>query len=182
MFAKPSLSGLRELLLRRGGERYDDEPVSHLEHALQAAALARTAGAGDALVCAALLHDIGRLTSELEGTPTRLGLHDHHEALGAALLQPLLPAAVVEPVRLHAQARRYLAGGQAHGRALSEEARRSLRLQGGPMSAGERRAFESTPFHAEAVALRRWDEAANWPGRPTEDLDALWPVVQSPAR
>ncbi|NWG75838.1 MAG: HD domain-containing protein, partial [Rubrivivax sp.] len=61
---------MRRWLETRGGERYDGEPVSHLEHALQCAALAARAGAGDALVAAALLHDIGHLASGLPGTPS----------------------------------------------------------------------------------------------------------------
>ena len=57
---------LFELLEGGGGAQYLGEPVTQLEHALQAAALAEAAGADEALVIAALLHDIGHL---LPGEP-----------------------------------------------------------------------------------------------------------------
>jgi len=43
---------------------FGDEAVSALDHALQCAALARTAGTGDEVVLAALLHDVGHLISD----------------------------------------------------------------------------------------------------------------------
>jgi predicted HD phosphohydrolase len=57
------LDALRHLLLARGDETYDGEPVSHLAHALQSATLARAEGADPWLTAAALLHDIGHLAS-----------------------------------------------------------------------------------------------------------------------
>ncbi|MHB8505366.1 MAG: hypothetical protein ACYDEN_06570, partial [Acidimicrobiales bacterium] len=44
-----------------GGRGYLGEPVTQLEHACQAAALAAGAGAPDTLVVAALFHDVGWL-------------------------------------------------------------------------------------------------------------------------
>ena len=46
----------------------------------------------------------------------------------------------------------------------------SLALQGGPMSADERTHFDTLPFAADAVALRRWDDLAKQPGRATPSL------------
>jgi len=61
---------------------YVGEPVSQLEHGLQAASLAINAGAGEHLVLAALLHDVGHWCDpdalQMEG----LGALDH-ERLGA---------------------------------------------------------------------------------------------------
>ena len=48
---------------------------------------------------------------------------------------------------------------------------RSLELQGGPMSPDEVAAFRKLPFHAEAVQLRRYDEAAKDPRASTPDFD-----------
>ncbi|HEX8784419.1 MAG TPA: HD domain-containing protein, partial [Steroidobacteraceae bacterium] len=50
----------------RGTQAYFGERVSMVEHGLQAAHFARAEGAAEALVLAALLHDIGHL---LEDTP-----------------------------------------------------------------------------------------------------------------
>jgi hypothetical protein len=51
-----------------GHEHYDEE-VGQLAHALQTAAHAEAAGAGDALVAAALLHDVGHLLDLQGGAP-----------------------------------------------------------------------------------------------------------------
>ena len=45
---------------RRGADGYSGEAVTQEAHALQSAALAEAAGADDALVVAALLHDLER--------------------------------------------------------------------------------------------------------------------------
>ena len=50
---------IAELFATRGHAEYHGEAVSQLEHALQAAHLAERSGAADALVAAALLHDVG---------------------------------------------------------------------------------------------------------------------------
>ena len=54
---------------------------------------------------------------------------------------------------------------------LSPDSVRSLGLQGGPMSAAEVEAFRRNPMHAEAVRLRRYDEAAKDPRASTPDFD-----------
>ncbi|MCS6995503.1 MAG: HD domain-containing protein [Casimicrobiaceae bacterium] len=170
---------MHALLEARGGERYTGEPVSHLEHALQCAQVAQRAGAAAPLVVAALLHDLGHLLTGLPGTPSAAGINDAHEWLGAAALAPLFGPEVAEPVRLHVPAKRYLACDSAYLRALSEDSRRSLALQGGPMSADERSLFEREPFFEAAIRLRRWDDAAKVPGRRTPPLAQLWPSVEA---
>ena len=40
---------------------YIGEPISQLEHSLQAASLAKAAGESESLVLAALFHDIGKI-------------------------------------------------------------------------------------------------------------------------
>jgi phosphonate degradation associated HDIG domain protein len=178
----PTLADLRRLLETRGGERYDGEPVTHLAHALQCADLARRAGAGDTLVVAALLHDIGHLASGLPATPSADGIDDRHEAIGAALLALHLPPAVSEPVRLHVAAKRWLAARPAYLRALSDDSRRSLALQGGALDPAARAAFIAEPHAREAIRLRRWDDAAKRAGAPTTSLAAIWPLVERLAR
>ena len=88
------LADVRRLLVQRGLERYDGEPVSHLNHACQAATMAQRAGAGDALIAAALLHDIGHLVTGATGTPSAAGIDDRHEVVAAHVLVPWLPKAI----------------------------------------------------------------------------------------
>jgi len=54
--------------------------------------------------------------------------------------------------------------------ALSEDSKRSLTLQGGIFSKGEAGAFMAKPHAADAVRVRRWDDAAKSPGLATPPL------------
>jgi [1-hydroxy-2-(trimethylamino)ethyl]phosphonate dioxygenase len=154
--------------------------VSQLEHALQAAALAQQSGASNALVIAALLHDIGHLIHDLGESPAEQGIDDRHESLGSAYLSRLFPPDVSEPVRLHVPAKRYLVAteGTYSGR-LSPDSVRSLALQDGPMSAEEQAAFQRETFWRDAVALRRFDEDAKVRGAVTPPLLDYMPLIES---
>jgi phosphonate degradation associated HDIG domain protein len=159
------------LLAERGAARYGGEQVSQLEHALQCAALAEADGAAPELVAAALLHDVGHLLHRHGDDAAQRGVDDRHEQIGAGWLARGFVPAVAEPVRLHVPAKRYLcATDPAYFGALSAGSVRSLALQGGPLTPGEAVAFLAAPHAAEAVRLRRWDEAAKVPGAATPPL------------
>ncbi len=154
----------------RGHERYG-ESVTQLEHALQCAMAAETAGAAPELITAALLHDLGHLLHRDAAQAAALGIDDRHEALGAKCLDALFGSAVARPVALHVAAKRYLCRQEPGYRAgLSAASEASLAVQGGTMDPQEAQAFEAEPFARSAVALRRWDEAAKVPGAATPDL------------
>ena len=156
-----------------GSERYDEE-VAQLDHALQTAAHARVAGASDALVAAALLHDVGHLLY-LAGEPA-----GRHEQTGPAFLDGLFPAAVLTPIVLHVPAKRYLCATEPDYEAgLSAGSTNSLRRQGGPMTPDEVAAFEATPGWADGVALRRWDDAGKVDGAAVADLRSYEPLLLS---
>lgn len=158
--------------LRAAGERaYLGEPVTVLEHSLQAAALAQQGGRSVDLIVAALLHDLGWL---LHGGPRP------HEQRGALHLERYFGPEVVEPVRLHVEAKRYLAAVEPGYRSLLSDASiRTMAVQGGPMAAAEAEAFLEEPFAADAVALRRLDDRAKVPGKNTPPLDHYVPMVES---
>ena len=156
---------LAELFATRGRAAYFGEAVSEAEHALQAADLAAKAGADDALIVAALLHDVGHLLHGLDESIADRGLDGRHEDAGHAWLVGRFGPEVAEPVRLHVAAKRYLcAVDPTYLDGLSPSSVKSLHLQGGPMSATEVAAFERHPHHAAAVRLRRWDDGAKVPG------------------
>jgi phosphonate degradation associated HDIG domain protein len=163
-----------------GAQSYEGarrESVSALEHALQCARLAEDAGAGPALVAAALLHDIGHFVA-LDDLPGHDDVDDLHERRGAAVLAPHFPPAVCEPVRLHVAAKRWLTAVEpAYLRALSPASVHTLAQQGGPMDAAQAAAFEAAPFAGDAVGVRRWDDLAKVPGRPTPRLDDYLPLL-----
>lgn len=156
-----SIQDLFDLLAQRGSGRYGLSGVNQLEHALQSAALAQSEGADDALVIAALFHDIGHLQTPEDSDLAADGIDDRHEVTGAALLQRLFGSAVAEPVRLHVEAKRLLCAREPdYYDGLSEDSRRSLVLQGGPMDEETAERFLAEPAATAAIQLRRYDDRA----------------------
>jgi [1-hydroxy-2-(trimethylamino)ethyl]phosphonate dioxygenase len=168
-----STDRLFQLVQERGGGRYGLSGVTQEQHALQSAALATKRGLSEALVIAALFHDIGHLFMAEDVNLAQQGVDDLHEETSAAALETLFGKDVAEPVRLHVAAKRYLcAVNPAYYDKLSEDSRRSLVLQGGPMSATEVAAFDHLPHRAAALALRLIDDEAKIPGLSTPPLEA----------
>ena len=150
-----------------------DEEVTELEHALQAAALARADGAPDHLVAAALLHDVGHLVSD-DNVPLDDDLDEdfHHERVGARYLVRWFGPDVTAPVALHVAAKRYLCAVQpGYLDDLSASSARSLALQGGSMSSDEVEAFQRLAHYEAAVLVRRWDDRAKVAGLVVAGLD-----------
>lgn len=143
---------------RLGGATYG-EAVTQIEHALQTAHHARDAGETDAVVAAALLHDIGHLLQKQGEDAADRGVDAMHEKIGAAWLAQRFGPDITEPIRLHVEAKRYLTAREpGYAEALSAASRQSLALQGGPMSAAEADAFERVAAFDAAISLRRYDE------------------------
>jgi gamma-butyrobetaine dioxygenase len=168
------------LLASGGGEAYFGEPVTVLEHSLQAAWFVRRKGGSDTLVAAALLHDVGHLMhSEGEDAATR-GVDTRHEELGAEALAEHLPAAVLDPIRLHVAAKRYLCFAERRYLAsLSPASIESLALQGGPMTAEEAQSFLALPHARDAITLRHADDAAKVRGLAVPELASYRPLIAS---
>lgn len=150
-----------QLFEERGNGLYFGEQVTETEHALQAAHLARQAGASDNMILGALLHDIGHLLHGHGEDIADHGVDAKHEDEGAEFLAGKFPALVIDCVRLHVPAKRYLCAVEPQYLAgLSPVSQRSLELQGGPMTAEEVAEFETEPYYREAVQARRWDDQA----------------------
>jgi phosphonate degradation associated HDIG domain protein len=148
-----------------GNAAYFGEPVSQTEHALQTAHLAEEAGATDALIVGALLHDVGHLLHGHAETIAEEGIDGQHENAGATWLARHFGPAVVDAVRLHVAAKRYLCAiDPVYREHLSPASQLSLKLQGGPMGDAEIEAFEREPYYHDAIDLRRWDDEAKTPG------------------
>ncbi len=163
---------LLRLFKDRGGSQYGREAVSQREHALQAAFFAETAGASSSLIAAALLHDVGHLLHHLDDNAPERGIDDRHEILAAQWLQRRFGPDVVEPVKLHVAAKRFLCATEPdYLEQLSPASLLSLRLQGGVMSDEEVTLFRSHPFCKAAVELRRWDDAAKQPQLETPPIE-----------
>ena len=166
-----TLHDIEQLFREHGHIEYAGEGVTQLEHALQCAQLAEQAGAAPELVTAAFLHDLGHMLNQQGDTPSARGIDDQHQYFAIPFLRGLFPAAVIEAIRLHVDAKRALCAlERGYYEALSEDSKRSLVLQGGTYSAEEAAAFRAKPHAEDAMRVRRWDDLAKTPGAPTPPL------------
>ena len=154
--------------------RYDED-VTQLEHAVQAAMLARNAGEPSEVIAAALLHDVGHFLMYQKARHDQPDGDDlKHESVGANWLAKYFVDAVSEPVRFHVPAKRYLCATRpGYWDDLSEGSRISLRKQGGPMSRKEQESFESQPAHQVAIRLREYDDQAKVVGMKIDPIDSF---------
>ncbi|MCP5150431.1 MAG: HD domain-containing protein [Ectothiorhodospiraceae bacterium] len=167
---------LAEIFRTEGAAQYLGEAVSMSEHMLQTAANARAAGEPDALVVACLLHDIGHFANAQAAADD---WHRRHDEAGGAFLLGRFPPEVVEPVRLHVAAKRYLCAVEpTYLDTLSHASVETLRVQGGPMSADEVAVFERNPHHRAAVRLRRYEEQGKREGAVAGTFDDHAPLVR----
>jgi gamma-butyrobetaine dioxygenase len=178
---------IAELFAGEGVRSYLGEEVSIATHMLQAGALAEQAGAADALVAAALLHDVGHFEAVgRRQTPAQqLDPIDYrHQDSGADWLAQWFADEVTEPVRLHVMAKRYLCAVEPDYLArLSPASVHTLRLQGGPLADFEVREFERRPHAQAAVSVRRWDDQAKDPGVATPTFEHFrWLLSQLTTR
>ncbi len=174
-----SLDDIRGLFEQHGNLAYGGERVSQREHALQCGALAEQESAGDELIAAAFLHDIGHLLNRKGSTPTARGIDDLHQYFALPFLRSILPDAVLEPIRLHVDAKRCLCAiDDTYFGSLSPDSVRSLELQGGIFSDEEAQAFLRKPYAEDALRLRRWDDLAKTADRVTPDIDHFLNVVE----
>lgn len=167
-----------DLFNEKGDSLYGGEAVTQMEHALQAATFAKKHQASDALITASLLHDIGHLLHALPDDAPDHGVDDLHEELAAVFLEKYFIKEVVEPTKLHVQAKRYLCFVDAnYYNTLSEPSRQSLALQGGIMNAEEAADFEKYENYKEAVLLRTWDDLAKDPLMQTDTIESFAPYI-----
>jgi gamma-butyrobetaine dioxygenase len=158
-----------------GAREYLGERVSMAQHMLQAGSLAQAARADDALIAAALLHDVGHFRDELPGTDW---VDSRHADIGATWLSQWFVLDVTEPIRLHVAAKRYLCTTEpGYLDRLSAASTHTLHLQGGPMSRREVVEFDRLLYASAAVALRRWDEQAKDPDAETPVFDDFRPLL-----
>ncbi len=172
-------------LYERGGNASYGEDVTQMSHALQCAALAKHAGASDAMVAAALLHDVGHLIAEVQGDLRFDFEHDNddHEALGARVLSPIFGPAVAKPVALHVTAKRWRCTVEpAYSDTLSATSKATLIAQGGLLSAEACRRFEQHPGFADAVLLRSFDDAGKQAGGELFNLEHYVPLLETLAK
>ena len=162
---------LEAFLRSLGNSPSDEEGLTELEHLLQCADILRAVAPDDPeLQVAGLLHDIGF-------TPDR---ESEHGLIGTMAVKGLVGERLAELIRLHVDAKRYLVACDASYRdRLSPVSVETLGLQGGGMDAVEVAAFEANPFFKDAIRLRRADDLAKVPGKPTASLSDWLPTMRA---
>jgi predicted HD phosphohydrolase len=169
-----TLPELLDLLASMASESSEETAgLSDLDHGLQCAfELARARPDDPELQLAGLVHDIGH----------RFGPDEDHGVLGAERVRELLGDRVAGLVEAHVPAKRYLVTTDASYRSqLSAESTRTLAVQGGVLGADELSSFMSCRYAADALELRRADDAAKVPGRSVTTLDHWVPVLREVA-
>jgi predicted HD phosphohydrolase len=159
-------------LLHRGTAHADEEDVDQLAHALQCAArLEREAPLDLELQVAGLVHDIASIAAP--DNPAT------HAPVGGRMVRGLLGPRVAQLVSLHADAKRYLVTTDEGYRAnLSRRSLETLVAQGGLLSAPAVGRMRKLPELADALTLRRADDAAKVPGATVPGLDHWEPVLR----
>lgn len=179
-----TLDTITALLAEQGSAQYGQEAVSQLEHALQCAHLAEQAGETPETITASLLHDLGHLLATERDGPMEVNpdKDDLHQYLALPFLRSVFPEAVLAPILLHVDAKRYLCLiDPAYWEGLSPASRHSLELQGGVFAEDEAEAFIAQPYAMEAVRLRRYDDLAKVPGKAVPGLNHFAPYLAQTA-
>ena len=139
---------------------YIGEKVTMSEHMIQTAMLAEKAKCDDDLICSCLLHDYGHFILENPDELVKESLDGKHEDIGYEYLKKIFKKEIVEPIKYHVLAKRYLAKDKKYFNLLSEASKTSLRLQGGVLNEEECSKFETQEYFKSSILLRKFDEAA----------------------
>ena len=139
---------------------YIGEKVTITEHMIQTAMIAEKTNSSSDLVCSSLLHDYGHFILDNPNDLVKRQKDGKHEDLGYEFLKKYFLKDVVEPIKYHVKAKKYLARDKKYYLILSEASKISLRLQGGIMNDKEAKEFESNEFFKSSIKLRKFDENA----------------------
>ena len=139
---------------------YIGEKVTISEHMIQSAMIAEKAKSPKNLICSCLLHDYGHFILENPDELVKKKIDGKHEDIGYEYLKKFFKKDVVEPIKYHVLAKRYLARDKKYFNSLSDASKTSLKLQGGVLSAKESKEFKKREFFKHSVKLRKFDEVA----------------------
>lgn len=149
---------------------YIGESITIAEHMIQSAMMAEKSKSNNNLVCACLLHDYGHFILDNPDELVRKKQDGKHEEIGYEYLKKFFKKEIVEPIKHHVIAKRYLARDKKYFDRLSEASVVSLELQGGVLDTKEAKLFENQEFFKEAIMLRKFDEAAKKIGVKIKDI------------
>ena len=158
---------------------YIGEKITISTHMIQTAMLAEKNNSAKSLVCSCLLHDYGHFIIENPDLLVSKLLDGRHEYLGFKFLSKHFKPDVVEPIKLHVQAKRYLCRDNSYFKLLSKASKISLKLQGGIMSDEEAKKFTSLKFYKDAIILRKYDDDGKIPNIKMKKIDDYRDLITS---
>tara|TARA_B110000438_G_C15717995_1_gene608411 strand:- start:95 stop:634 length:540 start_codon:yes stop_codon:yes gene_type:complete len=139
---------------------YIGEEVTTSEHMIQTAMLAEENNSSTNLVCSSLLHDYGHFILDNPDNLVDKKKDGKHEHLGYEFLKKYFTKDILEPIKSHVKAKKYLARNKKYYELLSKASKISLKLQGGIMKNEEAKIFERNEFFEDSIKLRKFDELA----------------------
>ena len=158
---------------------YIGEKVTITEHMVQTAMLAEQNHSSESLICACLLHDYGHFIIEDPDQLVSKSIDGKHENIAFNFLKNYFKQEVVEPIKLHVQAKRYLCRNKSYWNILSEASKVSLKLQGGIMSDDETKKFISSKFHDDSILLRKYDDEGKIPNIKVKKIEDYRNLINS---
>lgn len=160
-------------------ELYIGEKVTISEHMIQTAMLAEKDNSSKSLVCACLLHDYGHFIVKDPDLLVSKSLDGKHEDLGYEFLKKYFVSDVIEPIKLHVDAKRYLCRNKSYYEHLSKASKVSLDLQGGFMTDDEAKKFSLLKYFEEAVKVRKYDDDGKIPDIKMKKIDDYQELISS---
>ena len=161
------------------GGQYLGEKVTMTEHMIQTAMIAEQNHSSESLICACLLHDYGHFIIKDPDQLVSISKDGKHENIAYNFFKNYFKLEVVEPIKLHVQAKRYLCRNQTYWNILSEASKVSLKLQGGIMNDNEAQKFISLKFHDDAILLRKYDDEGKIPNIKIKKIEDYRDLINS---
>ena len=158
---------------------YIGEKITISEHMIQSAMLAEKAKSNDALVCSCLLHDYGHFIIENPDELVKNDKDGNHERIGYEYLKKFFKKEIVEPIRYHVLAKRYLARNKKYFNFLSEASKISLKLQGGILNDKESKEFKKKEYFKNSILVRKFDESAKQTNIKMKSIDSYKSLLKS---
>ena len=158
---------------------YIGEKLTIPEHMIQSAMLAEKSKCNDNLICSCLLHDYGHFLIEKPDNLVKINKDGEHEIIGYEYLKKFFKKEIVEPIRHHVLAKRYLARNKKYFNFLSEASKISLKLQGGALNDKESKEFKKKKYFKNSILVRKFDEAAKKTNIKMKSIDSYASLLKS---
>ena len=160
-------------------ELYMGEKVTISDHMIQTAMQAEKNNSSNALICACLLHDYGHFIIDDPDLLVSKSLDGKHEDLAYKFLKKYFVSEVIEPIKLHVDAKRYLCRNKTYYDHLSKASKISLNLQGGVMTDDEAKKFSLLKYFNDAIKVRKYDDDGKIPDIKMKKIDDYKELISS---